>query len=81
MLFIQITFNTKNTRQHFYLDVQVDPIHKTFRSGNESDPNSGADDLREAVEPDDATLGVQRKETRSFLRHELKKRMTQNYFE
>ncbi len=53
--------------------MQVDPIHELFRSRHESDPDSWADDLREAVEANDATLGVQLKETRSFLRNKLYK--------
>jgi hypothetical protein len=60
--------------------MQVDPIHEPFRSGHESDPDSGADDLREAVEANDATLGVQLKETRSFLRNKLHKTKLKIFF-
>ena len=53
------------------LHVQVDPLKESPRTGNEPDPDSGADDLGEAVEADDPALGVQGEETRGSRGHKL----------
>ena len=53
------------------LHVQVDPLQESSRSGNEPDPDPGADDLGEAVEADDPALSVQGEETWGSRGHKL----------